>query len=252
MKDLDGIQGPVYVGTDCVFSRQALFGYSSPKGPKRQKMVSFECCPCFGKRKKPRFDKNDSELPVDGAIPQGAYGEEESNSNDCRYLVDSLGFDLLVTMGVQFAGSVDWKLQHLDCDDGSSFKEVSLTGPTTLFLFDFSLWGRRSLQVGMEIVAWCRICRAALLRLFVAHYDFPLTASSFDYHLSFLSSPSLSPFSNAHFYKSLSFHFPSSSGAEDSNFDSESSKPISNFLSLDHPIILQHLLQAKSNFLMQE
>ncbi|PKU59996.1 Cellulose synthase A catalytic subunit 9 [UDP-forming] [Dendrobium catenatum] len=39
MKGLDEIQGPVYVGTGYVFSRQALFGYSSPKGPKRPKML---------------------------------------------------------------------------------------------------------------------------------------------------------------------------------------------------------------------
>ncbi|THU59999.1 hypothetical protein C4D60_Mb07t08000 [Musa balbisiana] len=34
MKGLDGIQGPVYVGTGCVFRRQALYGYNPPKGPK--------------------------------------------------------------------------------------------------------------------------------------------------------------------------------------------------------------------------
>ncbi|KAH6817434.1 Cellulose synthase family protein [Perilla frutescens var. frutescens] len=32
MKGLDGIQGPVYVGTGCVFRRQALYGYEPPKG----------------------------------------------------------------------------------------------------------------------------------------------------------------------------------------------------------------------------
>jgi len=52
MKGLDGIQGPVYVGTGCVFRRQALYGYNPPKGPKRPKMVSCDCCPCFGSRKK--------------------------------------------------------------------------------------------------------------------------------------------------------------------------------------------------------
>lgn len=52
MKGLDGIQGPVYVGTGCVFRRQALYGYDPPKGPKRPKMVSCDCCPCFGRRKK--------------------------------------------------------------------------------------------------------------------------------------------------------------------------------------------------------
>lgn len=52
MRGLDGIQGPVYVGTGCVFRRQALYGYEPPKGPKRPKMVSCDCCPCFGRRKK--------------------------------------------------------------------------------------------------------------------------------------------------------------------------------------------------------
>ncbi|KAL2502446.1 Cellulose synthase A catalytic subunit 7 [UDP-forming] [Forsythia ovata] len=59
MKGLDGIQGPVYVGTGCVFRRQALYGYEPPKGPKRPKMVSCDCCPCFGRRKKlPKYSKN--------------------------------------------------------------------------------------------------------------------------------------------------------------------------------------------------
>ncbi|XP_073067037.1 cellulose synthase A catalytic subunit 7 [UDP-forming]-like [Primulina eburnea] len=60
MKGLDGIQGPVYVGTGCVFRRQALYGYEPPKGPKRPKMVSCDCCPCFERRKKlPKYSKND-------------------------------------------------------------------------------------------------------------------------------------------------------------------------------------------------
>lgn len=59
MKGLDGIQGPVYVGTGCVFRRQALYGYDPPKGPKRPKMVSCDCCPCFGRRKKnPKYEKD--------------------------------------------------------------------------------------------------------------------------------------------------------------------------------------------------
>ncbi|OWM90883.1 hypothetical protein CDL15_Pgr027370 [Punica granatum] len=33
MKGLDGIQGPVYVGTGCVFNRQALYGYGPPGMP---------------------------------------------------------------------------------------------------------------------------------------------------------------------------------------------------------------------------
>ncbi|WOG94939.1 hypothetical protein DCAR_0314236 [Daucus carota subsp. sativus] len=57
MRGLDGIQGPVYVGTGCVFNRQALYGYDPPVSEKRQKMTcdcwpSWCCCCCGGSRKK--------------------------------------------------------------------------------------------------------------------------------------------------------------------------------------------------------
>ncbi|CAL0306464.1 unnamed protein product [Lupinus luteus] len=45
MKGLDGIQGPVYVGTGCVFNRQALYGYSPPSMPNLPKSSSCCCCP---------------------------------------------------------------------------------------------------------------------------------------------------------------------------------------------------------------
>ncbi|KAK8950651.1 Cellulose synthase A catalytic subunit 7 [UDP-forming] [Platanthera zijinensis] len=83
MKGLDGIQGPVYVGTGCVFRRQALYGYNPPKGPKRPKMVSCDCCPCFGsRRKKQKFFKNDGDLPVE----EGIYEDKEM-------LMSQLNFD---------------------------------------------------------------------------------------------------------------------------------------------------------------
>ncbi|GAB2213714.1 hypothetical protein Droror1_Dr00018027 [Drosera rotundifolia] len=57
MKGLDGIQGPVYVGTGCVFNRQALYGYDPPVSEKRPRMTcdcwpSWCCCCCGGHRKK--------------------------------------------------------------------------------------------------------------------------------------------------------------------------------------------------------
>lgn len=56
MRGLDGIQGPVYVGTGCVFNRQALYGYEPPVSEKRPKMTcdcwpSWCCCCCGGSRK---------------------------------------------------------------------------------------------------------------------------------------------------------------------------------------------------------
>lgn len=44
MKGLDGIQGPVYVGTGCVFNRQALYGYGPPTMPNLPKKSSGSCC----------------------------------------------------------------------------------------------------------------------------------------------------------------------------------------------------------------
>lgn len=46
MKGLDGIQGPVYVGTGCVFNRQALYGYGPPSLPTLPKSSSCSLC-CF-------------------------------------------------------------------------------------------------------------------------------------------------------------------------------------------------------------
>ncbi|GAB4827190.1 Cellulose synthase A catalytic subunit 8 [UDP-forming] [Ancistrocladus abbreviatus] len=64
MKGLDGIQGPVYVGTGCVFNRQALYGYSPqslPSVPKSSSYCSWCgscccCCCCFSSKKKPAKD----------------------------------------------------------------------------------------------------------------------------------------------------------------------------------------------------
>jgi cellulose synthase A len=77
MKGLDGIQGPVYVGTGCVFRRQALYGYNPPKGPKRPKMVTCDCCPCFGRKK--RKDAKDG-LP-EGTADIGEFPAQHSSAN---------------------------------------------------------------------------------------------------------------------------------------------------------------------------
>ncbi|KAK7318829.1 hypothetical protein RJT34_03536 [Clitoria ternatea] len=48
MKGLDGIQGPVYVGTGCVFNRQALYGYSPPS---MHNLPGSSCCCCSSTKK---------------------------------------------------------------------------------------------------------------------------------------------------------------------------------------------------------
>ncbi|XP_039026220.1 cellulose synthase A catalytic subunit 2 [UDP-forming]-like isoform X2 [Hibiscus syriacus] len=64
MKGLDGIQGPIYVGTGCVFRRQALYGFDAPvtkKPPGKTcnclpKWCCFLCC-CSRKNKKTKQRK---------------------------------------------------------------------------------------------------------------------------------------------------------------------------------------------------
>ncbi|KAM5577673.1 cellulose synthase A catalytic subunit 2 [UDP-forming]-like [Rosa sericea] len=55
MKGLDGIQGPIYVGTGCVFRRQALYGFDAPasKKPPSRTCNCWPkwCCLCCGSRK---------------------------------------------------------------------------------------------------------------------------------------------------------------------------------------------------------
>ncbi|KAL0410699.1 UNVERIFIED_CONTAM: Cellulose synthase A catalytic subunit [UDP-forming] [Sesamum latifolium] len=50
LRGLDGIQGPVYVGTGCVFNRTALYGYEPPHKPKHKKPGLFSSC--FGRSSK--------------------------------------------------------------------------------------------------------------------------------------------------------------------------------------------------------
>ncbi|GMN48513.1 hypothetical protein TIFTF001_017681 [Ficus carica] len=63
MKGLDGIQGPIYVGTGCVFRRQALYGYDAPKKKKAPRKTCNcwpkWCCFCCGSRKKNKKAKSD-------------------------------------------------------------------------------------------------------------------------------------------------------------------------------------------------
>ncbi|XP_057422008.1 cellulose synthase A catalytic subunit 8 [UDP-forming]-like isoform X2 [Lotus japonicus] len=53
MKGLDGIQGPVYVGTGCVFNRHALYGYSPPS---MHNLPGSSSCCCGGRSKKSTED----------------------------------------------------------------------------------------------------------------------------------------------------------------------------------------------------
>jgi cellulose synthase A len=95
MKGLDGIQGPIYVGTGCVFRRQALYGYDAPKTKKPPSRTCncwpkwcLSCCCSRNKNKKkttkPKTEKkkrlffkkaeNPSPAYALGEIEEGAPG----------------------------------------------------------------------------------------------------------------------------------------------------------------------------------
>ncbi|KAJ6841154.1 putative cellulose synthase A catalytic subunit 8 [UDP-forming] [Iris pallida] len=89
LRGLDGIQGPVYVGTGCVFNRTAIYGYEPPIKNKKGGFLSS----CFGgSRKKPSksskksSDKKKSSKHVDNTVPI-------FNLEDIEEGVEGAGFD---------------------------------------------------------------------------------------------------------------------------------------------------------------
>lgn len=60
MKGLDGIQGPVCIGSGCVFNRQALYGYAPSSMPNSTSQPWYKCFACLCPPKKE--DKDLSEI----------------------------------------------------------------------------------------------------------------------------------------------------------------------------------------------
>ncbi|XP_058073675.1 probable cellulose synthase A catalytic subunit 8 [UDP-forming] [Magnolia sinica] len=91
LRGLDGIQGPVYVGTGCVFNRTALYGYEPPLKQKHSKLGFFSSL-CGGSRKKTSksnkksSDKKKSSKHVDSTVPI-------FNLEDIEEGVEGAGFD---------------------------------------------------------------------------------------------------------------------------------------------------------------
>ncbi|ESW05813.1 hypothetical protein PHAVU_011G211500 [Phaseolus vulgaris] len=90
LRGLDGIQGPVYVGTGCVFNRTALYGYEPPLKPKHKK-PGFLSSLCGGNRKsskssKKGSDKKKSSKHADPTVPIFSLEDIEEG-------VEGTGFD---------------------------------------------------------------------------------------------------------------------------------------------------------------
>lgn len=92
MRALDGVQGPVYVGTGCLFRRTALYGFDPP----RSKEYHPGCCSCcFGYRKK---SASVASAPEENrALRMGDFDDEEMNLalfpkrfGNSSFLIDSI------------------------------------------------------------------------------------------------------------------------------------------------------------------
>jgi len=76
MRALDGLQGPVYVGTGCVFRRIALYGFDAPRG-RSGLCYCLCCCCCLGKRSKEKKTKGQKrDIEVKG-LTEGTSDEDD-------------------------------------------------------------------------------------------------------------------------------------------------------------------------------
>ena len=82
MRALDGIQGPMYVGTGCLFRRTALYGFDPPRSKEHHGCCSSSCC--FGQRKK-----------KPASVAHASEEEDSSSSQGLRETDDELSLSLL-------------------------------------------------------------------------------------------------------------------------------------------------------------
>lgn len=71
MRALDGLQGPMYVGTGCLFRRVALYGFDPPRSKDHQS----GCCSCCYGRKKKHVNTSEEHR----ALRRGDSDDEEMN-----------------------------------------------------------------------------------------------------------------------------------------------------------------------------
>ncbi|XP_038971873.1 cellulose synthase A catalytic subunit 5 [UDP-forming]-like [Phoenix dactylifera] len=146
MKGLDGIQGPIYVGTGCVFRRQALYGFDAPikeKPPgKTCNCWPKWCCCCCGskrknrrgkqkqERKKTKTEHRESSTQVHALeiSKEEAKGQESENSalvpreklekrfgQSSVFIASTLGENGGIAEGVSFASCLSEALHVISC-----------------------------------------------------------------------------------------------------------------------------------------
>ncbi|XP_071726521.1 cellulose synthase A catalytic subunit 8 [UDP-forming] [Rutidosis leptorrhynchoides] len=106
MKGLDGIQGPVYVGTGCVFYRQALYGYGPQSLPALPKSSSSLCC-CGPKKPKKDLEEFQRDARRDdlNAAIFNLKEIESYDEHDRSLLISQLSFEKTFGMSTVFIES---------------------------------------------------------------------------------------------------------------------------------------------------
>jgi len=90
MRALDGLQGPVYVGTGCLFRRIALYGFDPPRDHKEHPSGCCGCCFPRRKRKVAAVSEDSRALRMgdeEDEVDMSSFTKKFGNSND---LVDSI------------------------------------------------------------------------------------------------------------------------------------------------------------------
>ncbi|KAE9611358.1 putative cellulose synthase (UDP-forming) chromatin regulator PHD family [Lupinus albus] len=122
MKGLDGIQGPIYVGTGCVFRRQALYGFDAPSKKKSPRKTCNcwprWCCLCCGSRNKNRKVKSSAKMNKDATKQINALQNIEGIDSEKSSLTYGLKLEK------KFGQSVVFICSTL-LEDGGSLKAVS-------------------------------------------------------------------------------------------------------------------------------
>ncbi|ONK61624.1 uncharacterized protein A4U43_C08F31890 [Asparagus officinalis] len=83
MRAMDGLQGPMYVGTGCIFRRTALYGFSPPRATEhhgwfgRKKIKLLLRKPTMGK-KSDKAQMNDDEEDIESLLMPKKYGNSAS------------------------------------------------------------------------------------------------------------------------------------------------------------------------------
>nr|GME00064.1 cellulose synthase-like protein D3 [Ipomoea batatas] len=93
MRALDGLQGPVYVGTGCLFRRTALYGFDPP----RTKEYHPGCCSCCFARRRKNHASVANAPEENKALRMGDFDDEEMNLasfpkrfGNSSFLIDSI------------------------------------------------------------------------------------------------------------------------------------------------------------------